>query len=351
MVGTCPFSSCTCGKCVCNINKRLNDLQVRESVMKFLMGVNDSFPKLGLKVLLMDPIPPLSKVYCLLIQEETQRSIPNASVVKVDSTILVARVSTDHVTHGSDLVNSGEKGKDRSICTHCGKTGHTVDKCYKLHGFPPGFKSKNRPSMAHQVSSSSTTPHASDSPMANAASSSNSANVAMVGTDFSHCVFAAQVVNRKAYGSNTWVLDTSATNHLVCFVDLLTSITTIRQSLIQLPNGESAQVTHIGTVVLSSSFILKNVFCVPSFSFNLLSVSSLTQSQPYCCVFLSAYCFVQNLTSWKTIEVGKALDGLYLLQLDCNTPSLFLKQILDVNNISNEFYFSLKWLITFTEVF
>ena len=38
-----PFPSCTCGKCVYNINKRLTDLQVRESVMKFLMGLNDSF--------------------------------------------------------------------------------------------------------------------------------------------------------------------------------------------------------------------------------------------------------------------------------------------------------------------
>ena len=71
----------------------------------------------------------------------------------------------------------------------------------------------------------------------------------------------------------------------------------IRQSLVQLPNGESAQVTHIGTVVLSSSLILKNVFCVPSFSFNLLFVSSLTYAQPYCCVFLSAYCFIQDLIS------------------------------------------------------
>ena len=90
----------------------------------------------------------------------------------------------------------------------------------------------------------------------------------------------------------TSVLDTSATNHFLCSVDLLTSITAIRQSLVQLPNGESAQVTHIGTIVLSSSLILKNVLCIPSFSFNLLSISSLTQSQPYCCVFLFAYCFV-----------------------------------------------------------
>ena len=77
----------------------------------------------------MDPIPSLSKVYSLLIQEETQKSIPNASVVKVDSIVLAAKMSTDYVTHGSNLVNSGGKGKDRPICTHYGKTGHTMDKC------------------------------------------------------------------------------------------------------------------------------------------------------------------------------------------------------------------------------
>ena len=98
------------------------------------------------------------------------------------------------------------------------------------------------------------------------------------------------MVNRRACGGNTWVLDTGVTDHFVCSVDLLTSITAIRQSLVQLPNGESAQVTHIRTVTISSSLILKNVLCVPSFSFNLLSISSPTHSQPYCCVFLSAYC-------------------------------------------------------------
>ena len=35
----------------------------------------------------------------------------------------------------------------------------------------------------------------------------------------------------------------------------------------------------------------------------------------------------------------------------CNTPSLFLKQILGGNNTSNKFYFSLRWLIIFAEVF
>ena len=65
------------------------------------------------------------------------------------------------------------------------------------------------------------------------------------------------------------MLDTSAIDHFVCSVDLLTTITATMQSLVQLPNGESTQVTHIGTVVLSSSLTLKNALCVPSFNFNL----------------------------------------------------------------------------------
>ena len=66
----------------------------------------------------------------------------------MDSTVLANKLSNDH--HST---NSGDKGKDRPICTHYGKTGHTVDKCYKLHGFPPGFMFKNKSFMAHQVSS------------------------------------------------------------------------------------------------------------------------------------------------------------------------------------------------------
>ena len=52
-------------------------------------------------------------------------------------------------------------------------------------------------------------------------------------------VFSAQVINRRAYDKCTWVLDTRVTDHFVCLVDLLTSITATMQSLVQLQNGES----------------------------------------------------------------------------------------------------------------
>ena len=32
------------------------------------------------------------------------------------------------------------RGQSSKICTYCNKTGHTVDNCYKKHGFPPHMK-------------------------------------------------------------------------------------------------------------------------------------------------------------------------------------------------------------------
>ena len=363
-----PFPSCTCGKCVCNVNKRLSDLQVRESVMKFLMGLNDSFSQVRSQVLLMDPLPSVSKFYALLIQEEMQRSVPNHFGVKVDSTALVAKMQNFNA--GNSSGGNGVKGKDKPVCTHCGKTGHIADKCYRLHGFPPGFKFKNKPSMAHQVSaiqsqelmswpspnSSAFTPeqcqqllalitpcsplvsaiqrrdvHGKDASFPCVPSTSTSA---MTGIDVSHSVFSAKIVNRRAYTSDTWVIDTGATDHIVCSVNLLSSITAIAQSIVELPNGETASVTHIGTINLSSSLTLHNVLCVPSFTFNLLSVSTITKSHPCCLVFLSAFCFIQDLTCWRTIGVGQASDGLYLLQSGSTQSLSSLDDFLACHNLS-----------------
>lgn len=96
--------------------------------------------------------------------------------------------------------------------------------------------------------------------------------------NFNHSVFFAQIVNRKAYNMETWVIDIGATDHIVYSVSLLTSITAISHSMVQLPNGESAIVTHVGTIQLSSHITLTNVLCVRSFSFNLLFVSSMTKT-------------------------------------------------------------------------
>ena len=83
--------------------------------MKFLIGVNDVFSQVKTQILLMDPLPSVNKAHSLFIKEEMQRSITNS--VRVESMVLAAK-----------SFNNNPKGKDRPLCTHCGKLGHTVEK-------------------------------------------------------------------------------------------------------------------------------------------------------------------------------------------------------------------------------
>lgn len=99
---------------------------------------------------------------------------------------------------------------------------------------------------------------------------------------------------------------------------------------------KKAIVTHIGTIQVTSSLALENVLYVPSFTFNLITASKLTKTMSCCFVFLSTFCFIQDLTCWKKIGVGKLHNDLYLLQESTNC-----KSILDVSHIFQSVFTSL----------
>ena len=138
-----------------------------------------------------------------------------------------------------------------------------------------------------------------------------------------HFVFAVNLVNKISFNGENWVLDTGATDHIIHSITLFTKITSTISTFIQLPDGEKVTVIHMGTIQVTSTLTLENVLCVPSFSFNLISVNKLTKSLSCCLVFLSNFCFIQDLSCWKTIKVGKLHNNLYLLQAlpDCTSIS------------------------------
>ena len=71
----------------------------------------------------------------------------------VESTTLAIKGSNSNPAFFNSAFSGGKnsKGKDRPICSHYGRLGHTMEKCFKLHGFPPGFKPKGKTSMVNQV--------------------------------------------------------------------------------------------------------------------------------------------------------------------------------------------------------
>ena len=134
-----------------------------------------------------------------------------------------------------------------------------------------------------------------------------------------HSIFFAKIVDKECFHTTDWVIGTGATDHMVHYVTCFTSVTTILNTHVNLPNGEIALVTHIGTVRISEKLTLYNVLYVPSFSFNLISVSQLAKSISCCLIFSGTLCFIQDLAHWSTLGLGKECNGLYLLERSNST--------------------------------
>ena len=85
----------------------------------------------------------------MVLQEESRKNLGHGSSFSSQPDDSVAM-------YANSKGNSGNKGsnKERPLCTHCNMLGHTIYKCYKLHGYPPRYKPKGRSNAnANQVSS------------------------------------------------------------------------------------------------------------------------------------------------------------------------------------------------------
>ncbi|KAJ0009985.1 hypothetical protein Pint_33329 [Pistacia integerrima] len=103
----------------------------------------------------------------------------------------------------------------------------------------------------------------------------------------------------KAIPNGSWIIDTGATEHIIHTSSLFTQNIVEVRSHVELPNGSAVLVTHIGSIRLSDTLVLTNVLCVPSFSFNLLSVSQLTMKQHCTLTFSSIFCHIQGRSNWN----------------------------------------------------
>ncbi|XP_073049654.1 uncharacterized protein [Primulina eburnea] len=151
-----PISVCHCGSM-----KEWVSYQNQECVMQFLMGLNESYAQIRAQILMMDPTPPISKIFLIVIQEERQRSIHHdISKLSPDLNVLYPNVAAVKV---SKYVKNDKPagGKVDKFCSHCQWPEHTADKCFKLHGYPPlhpKYKPQQQPhkegiAMAHASSS------------------------------------------------------------------------------------------------------------------------------------------------------------------------------------------------------
>lgn len=140
---------CTCGHCESDAAVLWEKLQQRSRVTKFLMSLNESYEQTRRHILMLKPILTIEEAFNIVTQDERQKSLRSST--KPDSMAfqaLVLAASSDVMHSSANLMDENAyiaayntRGSyQKPVCTHCGKLGHTVQKCFKIHGFPPGYK-------------------------------------------------------------------------------------------------------------------------------------------------------------------------------------------------------------------
>lgn len=125
---------CTCGKCECDAALLWEKLKERGCVTKFLMGLNEFYDQIRRHVLMLKLIPTIEETFNIVTQDERQRLIKPVS--RIDNVVFQ---SSTHVTLVPEnpyvCAYNTACNAQRPVCTHCGKSGYTIQKCLKLHGY------------------------------------------------------------------------------------------------------------------------------------------------------------------------------------------------------------------------
>ncbi|XP_010520985.1 PREDICTED: uncharacterized protein LOC104799982 [Tarenaya hassleriana] len=131
---------CECGLCKCNVDQKWNSFFECNFVIDFLFGLSDAYEVIRGQILMLEPLPDLERAFSLIVQHEQQRLL--RSPTTHDSHVFQTSTTPDLGSFSvAAFQGASVRGRSRPYCTHCGGSGHTIVRSYKLHGYPPGFKS------------------------------------------------------------------------------------------------------------------------------------------------------------------------------------------------------------------
>lgn len=122
-------------RCSCDHVKEMVEEVETSRIIQFLMGLNESFANIRGQILNMKPRPGLTEIYNMLDQDESQRSVGHS--LKSIANPSAFQIRSSNLAHQPHTLLA-QAGYQKPKCSHCHKMGHIADKCYKLHGYPPG---------------------------------------------------------------------------------------------------------------------------------------------------------------------------------------------------------------------
>ncbi|GJY21253.1 ribonuclease H-like domain-containing protein [Tanacetum coccineum] len=139
--------------CVCEARAELIDHGKLMRLMQFLMGLDDVYQPIRSSLLTREILPEVRDAFLIIAREESHRGISSSSVKaeKPQASVFVARTNDNKRNNNNSNWNNGNSSGNGNrgdynnlLCKNCGLKGHTIERCFEIIGYPPGFKSVDK---------------------------------------------------------------------------------------------------------------------------------------------------------------------------------------------------------------
>ena len=297
---------------------------------------------------MMKVLPHLSKAYRLFSQEETHKEIAQNTTIQDPLAFAIAHnkpynqsFKTPHYKPYQPSIlarpymppritseNHNKRPASSYYCSHCKVSGHSYERCFKVHGYPPGFKGfKDKRIVAsvqsQQSPTSTNTEYTSSAQhinidqynylleVLNSHTHSTSITEPNDDPEISSQANLAGNICLLSCSISQWIIDSGAIDHICNDLNLFISSKPFSGSII-ISDGKRIPISHIGTVLLNSKITLHNILHAPAFQYNLLSVTKLCLDLSSTIFFTNKACFIQehSLKGPPTL-LGNLAEGLY----------------------------------------
>ncbi|XP_071695153.1 uncharacterized protein [Rutidosis leptorrhynchoides] len=243
----------------------------------FLMGLDESYSYVRSNILLIDPLLSVKTAFAIVSREESHRTSSQASSsgsVKYQNSAFLVSKTFDNKRRIGNGPNPNLK------CTKCKRLGHTIERCYEIVGYPPGWVKRND----------------------NKSVVSNNSVPAVNASDNSVRPFSSDQISQ-----------------LMSLLHDQSTQGNVRANMAGHPNGTLAKITKIGNLHLTNNCVLKDVLVIPGYCVNLLYVNKLSKDYPMFIGFTSINSNNKNMcyastSLWHCILRHPATQVLKLLK-------------------------------------
>ncbi|GJV09231.1 putative RNA-directed DNA polymerase [Tanacetum coccineum] len=352
-------------RCTCHAAEDFKKHNSLMKLMQFLMGLDDSYMKIRSNIMSRDPLLDVRGAYAIISSEESHRVVSTSSVgasQRSQSSIFNSSVNNrgftqrtptsgnssrpNNVTRPSGSGNRRTNGGPQLVCKNCGFNGHTIDRCFKLIGYPADFGKRNNNNNNNSqgtqnfnrrfinnnsVGSSSSSTFSDDQLSKiislikdNSLNNGKGVQANMAGTILNKSKLFHKNFNRF-FSSNSQlhsalvaagvIVDSGANQHLTYTDKYLVNVINISNLGIKVshPNGTEAVITSVGNMVLTKNITLYDVLVVPEYCVSLMSVHKVARDSGLIVAFNENKYFVlpQDLRETKILGTGNQINGLY----------------------------------------